>query len=271
MLHVGSGQPFPTVADGLSEVTSMTWSDAVLVLHEGASFNEVASLDTGAVAFVNAPSEMPQWIYSSMPATPTLTVTGADTRVYIQGILLRGNGNDVGLSCNGARVDVRRARIVQNTGGGIVASNSCQLYVENSFLGGSENGVGAVDVNSASASVLYSSLTSGFAGATALACTTPISVTVRNSILLVGADSDAVACDQATISTSATEDIVGNFNGTQAWFTDYAVGDLSLAPVGAVAFGNTAQWIDGDPSIDIDGDPRPAGDSGLDYAGADVP
>ncbi|MCH9684534.1 MAG: hypothetical protein K0V04_24070 [Deltaproteobacteria bacterium] len=43
-----------------------------------------------------------------------------------------------------------------------------------------------------------------------------------------------------------------------------------VASTGA-AFVEVAQWNEGDPPTDIDGDPRPAGDRGLDYAGADIP
>ena len=80
-----------------------------------------------------------------------------------------------------------------------------------------------------------------------------------------------MACPEAIIADSATEDIVGAFDGTQDWFIDYFGADLSLSPNGATIFLDIAQWQAGDPATDIDGTPRPAMDGTPDYAGADVP
>jgi hypothetical protein len=54
-----------------------------------------------------------------------------------------------------------------------------------------------------------------------------------------------------------------------SWFVDIMAGDFHLdTPPAAVS--TSAQWTTGDPSIDIDGDPRPNVDGTPDYAGADV-
>jgi len=59
------------------------------------------------------------------------------------------------------------------------------------------------------------------------------------------------------------------------WFVSYVSGDFSLTTMGAAPgdaiFESVAQWQSGDPSTDIDGDPRPTVDATPDYAGADIP
>jgi len=54
-------------------------------------------------------------------------------------------------------------------------------------------------------------------------------------------------------------------------FAGFGTGDFSLTAMRPPAIDTTAQWNEGDPLTDIDGDPRPTTDGAADYAGADVP
>jgi len=293
VLDVGMGQTFGTIGAALDEVTAMGWEDAVLVLHAGTDFNEVALVESGALAFVAAEGDSPQWVNTAVMA-PTLSVSGAQTRVYVAGVRMRLNGNDtalavteaqvdvrdcelasndiLGLSCGeGSRVDIRRSRVVQNTGGGIVASSGCELNVENCFVGGDVE-VAGIDINDASATVLYSTVTaSTFGTVPALGCSSPMVVDIRNSIIVTqgGASPDELSCATATVTNAATEAEAGMFD--VGWFEDFNGGDYGLTASGAMAFENLAQWQDGDPPTDIEGDPRPEVDGSPDHAGADVP
>ncbi|MCH9681762.1 MAG: hypothetical protein K0V04_10040 [Deltaproteobacteria bacterium] len=271
VLHVGSGPPYEDIASALAAVDSMELGRAVIVLHEGTGFNETAEVTTGAIAFINAADELPLWINGGALA-PTLAATGMDTRVYLLGLRLAVNANDVGLSCDGARVDVQRSRIVQNAGGGIVATNGCELVIVNSFVGGGANDTVSLDIDSASASVLYSTVaTSTFGNTPAIGCTAPIAVNIRNSIVASqgGTPPDELSCVEAVVTTSATESETPPFD--TGWFTDFNGGDYSLTMSGATTFMSIAQWQDGDPPTDIDGDLRPTDNDRLDYVGADVP
>jgi len=91
---------------------------------------------------------------------------------------------------------------------------------------------------------------------------------VRNSILLSADTVPEVQCAGATLSSSVTEADVGFMS---SWFMSYGVGDFHLTAAGEAVFADVAQWQQGDPVTDIDGNPRPTTDSSLDYAGADVP
>ena len=271
VLDVGDGQTYATIAAALNEVDTQGFDSAVLVLHAGSDFNESATVSSGTLAFIAAEGESPQWVNTSAMA-PTLTVTGATTRVYVQGLRLAQNGNDVGLLADdGAVVDVRQSRVVQNSGGGVVAQAGADVYLENCFVG-SLGGVTGVSIQDATANVLYSTISASTFGTTpALSCLAPKSVTIRNSIIVSqgGTPPDEIDCDAANLMSSATESDVSAFN--TEWFEDYNLGDYRLTRIGASEFDEIAEWQPGDPLTDIDGDARPGTEGAPDYAGADVP
>lgn len=276
VFDVGSGQMYANVAAALTAVDGMGLERAVLVLHEGADFNETAVVNSAAIAFVAADGQSPQWVYTSMPAAPTLTVSGADTRVYLDGIRLAQNANDLGLSCSGAAVDVRRSEIVANQGGGLSASTGCALSVENSFVGGDVNDVDAISATGAELSILYTTIGAGFGTAAALRCDGASTVAVRNSLLVARGSDDELQC-AAAVTNSAGETLsapnVSLGDMATAWFGaggTFGTGDFHLSGTQPASISDAAQWGPGDPATDIDGDPRPAA-VGPDYAGADVP
>lgn len=263
---------------------------AVLVL-EG-TYNGAAEIGEGgagvdAVAFLAAEAALPEWSHgSSGPETPTLTVS-ASSRVYLDRIGLRSNisGEDDGhgLRCEGAppalaRVDVRRSRIVQNAAGGIDARNGCELYMENSFVGGDPGGEDGVLVGTgATATITYSTLLAVVAG---LRCDGGGIVVLRNSIVLSATEEQpGVECTVPQGGNNVTDvelsQTMSMVTFDESWFSSYGIGDFHLVPdmippdVHAAIV--SADWNLDDPVLDIDGDPRTTADGQLDYAGADVP
>ncbi|MEX1362977.1 MAG: right-handed parallel beta-helix repeat-containing protein, partial [Nannocystaceae bacterium] len=230
VVHVGG--PMSDFNDLNAAVASFAaGAQGTIIVHQ-ADYNEALTVDGGrTLAFLANDGDLPLWVLAG-GGSPQLTV--ADGTVLVDGLRLSGNANDVAVVVDGGRAWLDRSRIVQNSGGGIVASNGAELTVRNCFVGGGNaNGVAAMQVDGASSDIIYSSFVGGFASATALACNAPLGVTVRNSILAVGGANDAVSCPEATITTTATEEIVGAFDGSQAWFADYLVGDFSLTTMGA--------------------------------------
>ena len=97
---------------------------------------------------------------------------------------------------------------------------------------------------------------------TSLDCDSMASGTVRNSILTgtVATGSISSSCFLSFVDNAVDEgfslgDEVGVYDGN--WFTAPAQGDFHLAMPGAAVFADIADWDDGDPLADIDGDPRP--------------
>jgi hypothetical protein len=184
-----------------------------------------------------------------------------------------------GLLVDGGRVWLDRSRIVQNTGGGIVAQHGADLRLQNCFVGGSVNNVPAVVVDAATVRVAYTTVIGGL-GMTpvALSCTLGSAASVTDSIVLLQSDSDPIDCDDATFEHSASEvflpgtgnTLVDSFNDASTWFTNVGTGDFSLTNDGGAIFRDIAQWNTGDPPTDINGDARPVIDLTADYGGADI-
>ncbi len=295
-LDVGRCFPedFVATVDGDGEADYMTVTAAVdavmdrsygvLVVHEldgGAPYTTPGGLlvDGGkTIALLAAPDEAP--IIQGTGGNPGLRVEAAGTILYMDGLRVR-NGDAEGLVADGAFAWADRSRIVQNSGGGVLAQGGAVLTLRNCFVGGSVDDADALAVDGATANVVYTTLGAGTFNARALVCTAPRGVVVRNSILVSrgGTPPDEIACSMASINNSATEGVVrgtanmdvGGFPGAspQDWFVDYAGGDLSLQNDGLTAFAGIAQWQDGDPVTDIHGDPRLT--DALGYAGADSP
>ncbi|MEX1361811.1 MAG: hypothetical protein AB1Z98_01700 [Nannocystaceae bacterium] len=230
------------------------------------------------IALLAAPDESP--IIQGTGGNPGVRVEAAGTILYADGLSIAGNTGGLGVNIDEAFAWVDRSRIVQNSGGGILASNGAELTVRNCFVGGSVNGVSALDIDGSAATLSYSTVIAGFGGAAvALSCSPGSTVGVADSIVLIESANEPVSCAEATFDRSASEvDLpgatnvnVGSFDDTSTWFVNVSGGDFSLTTSGDETFIDIAQWNEGDSSTDIDGDPRPTTDGAPDYAGADVP
>lgn len=259
-------------------------SETTLIVHPGMpDYNEAVAVDGGrVVAFLasnDAPTP-PQWVRTSGNA-PQLTVAAGAT-VLMDGLRLSANTSAMvpGVHANGGSAWIDRSRIVQNSGGGVVAESGAELVLRNCFVGDGTSAANALTVDGASADVVFSSLGTGFDGFDdifAIACTAPMSVAVRNSFMVSFDNSGSeVSCPGAVIANTASETAVPGTGNVSlgdigaSWFVDVMTGDFHLnAPPVAVA--TTASWELGDPLTDIDGDPRPAIDGSPDHAGSDTP
>jgi hypothetical protein len=280
VVHVGPGQGFLNLTDAIASFAA--GDEGTIIVHEPmASYDESVTVDGGRVLALLAAADAaapPGWVRTAGGA-PQLAVTMGST-VLIDGLRMSGNANDVALSLDSSRAWVDRSRIVQNTGGGIVAQNAAELVLRNCFVGDGTNAADALTIDGASANVTYTTLGSGFdnfGDVFPLLCTAPIVVTIRNSILVSFDNAPGeISCSTAEVTNTASETLIpgtgnvglGDIEAT--WFTDVLVGNFHLDSPPAV-IGTTARWAIDDPPTDIDGDPRPAVDGSPDHAGADVP
>ena len=271
--HVGPGQEFASLTLAVASIPAD--AEGTVVVHQ-ANYDEAVTVDGNrTVAFLAAEGDSPVWGLLA-GGMPQLTVPMGST-VLVEGMQLSGNANDLGLRVDGGRAWVDRSRIVQNSGGGVLAEAGAELTLRNCFVGGSVNNVAALAVTGATATITYVTAGAGFGTATALTCDVAATVDTRNSLFVSeDAGGDEVQCPGATIEHSAAELDLGGTNvalGDMAttWFTAYGTGDFGLTAMHPVAIDTAAQWQTGDPTTDIDGDPRPAVDATPDYAGADVP
>jgi hypothetical protein len=277
VVHVGAGQMYTTLTAAVSSFAEEGAEGTIIVHAAMPDYNEVVTVDGGRVLALLAADDVvapPRWAVVA-GGSPQLTVT--DATVLLDGLQLSGNANDVGLVVDGGRAWVDRSRIVDNNGGGIVAENGAELTLRNCFVGGSVNNVPALAINGATAAIVYVTSGAGFGTATALSCDPAATVIARNSLFVAeDAAGEEVQCPNATIVHSAAELDLGGTNTALGpmntnWFAGYGTGDFSLSAMHPGGIATAAQWNDGDPTTDIDGDLRPTVDGTADYAGADVP
>jgi hypothetical protein len=280
VVHVGAGQQYTELGAALSGEAG---TELTLIVHGAMpDYNEAVVVGGGRVVAFLAAQDVatpPRWLLGA-GGTSQLTVL-ADATVLLEGLQLTANtsSSDPGVRVNGGRAWVDKSRIVQNTGGGIVAEGGSELVLRNCFVGDGTNGVNSITIDGASANILYTSLGSGFnnfVDVFPLRCIAPVDVSVRNSVL-VSFDNAVgeISCPAANVTNTASETLIpgsGNVSlGDVAadWFVDISTGNFHLDNPPAM-LANTARWNTGDPPTDIDGDPRPSVDGTPDYAGADL-
>lgn len=242
----------------------------------GASYPGALRIDGGkTIAVLAAEGEEPA--FTGALGGHALRVEGSGTTVYLDRVWLRDTADGRGLVVRqGATAWVDRSRLVRNSDGGVLAEEGASLTIRSSFVGGNASDVAAVEVIGADARILYTTVGGGQGNARALLCNAAAAVDVRNSVLLARTDNPEIACD-ATFEHDAAELDLGGTNVavgsmSTSWFTSYPQADFSLSAEGADVLADIARWQQGDPRVDIDGDPRPSGADGVsDHAGADVP
>jgi hypothetical protein len=283
VVHVDGdgGQDYTTVTAAVADVEG---THGVIVVHElgldgEVAYQESVTIDAGkTIALLAAAGETPR--IQGTGSNPGVAVQGAGTILYMDGLWVAGNTMGRGLQVTEAFAWVDRSRIVQNTGGGILAETGAELVLRNCFVGlngGQFADTRGITATSATLSLLYSTVAAndgtGATGPISMACDVATAGEVRNSI--VSAGDDTIACPNVSFGFSVVDSsgLAGSNNDVltfdPAWFPGIAMADLHIEA--GPPFANVAQWTTGDPPTDIDGDLRPTDDGSPDYAGADVP
>jgi len=269
----------PGVLQAAVNTLSATGGGTIIV-HDG-TYDEAIIVRGGIVAFLAAPGASPDWRRTQGVGAPQLRITGG-VRVLVDGIdfRLNGSGSDpaVRVDNSTSQVWLDRSTIAQNSGVGVRVETGAELMMRNCFVGGDAN-VDALEViTNATATVLYSTLAAEFGSSSALSCDGTATVTVSDSILLARDSDVEVECASLNADHTATNmmELMGDGNvpvgaTDETWFANYNTGDFHLINAGPATFMDIAQWDPGDPTVDIDGNPRPDQGPSLDFAGADVP
>ncbi len=121
--------------------------------------------------------------------------------------------------------------------------------------------VGGVAVNGTAVDVRYSTIVdneSTAAGSESFACDGAVSGEVRNSIV-VGAGGSVDSCSGVTFSGNAADEALGGTNDNvgafvAGWFMNLGANDFGLTASGETTLMDIAQWAEGDPVTDIDGE-----------------
>ena len=251
-----------------------------IIVNEG-TYDEAITINSNAiVGFLAEAGASPEWRRTSGAGAPQLRVTGGAT-VLVDGIDFRLNNSSVDsairIDSANSRFWADRSTIAQNFGVGVRAEGSAELRMRNCFVGGANN-IDALEViTSAIARVRYSTLGAAFSGSNAISCDATATVTVSDSILIAADSTAELACDGIDADHIVTNTMVVPGTGNMAigstdelWFVGYGA-DFHLMGDGVTAFATLGEWNADDPTVDIDGDPRPTTDPSEDYVGADIP
>ena len=191
------------------------------------------------------------------------------TSVWLDDSEVRNNAQ-AGLDVSGGCVArLRRTIIASNDAGGISASgDTTEVLLVNSAVVDNTNtdSIPAISLqNSADIFGTYSTITDNLAGigeTDSMVCSGS-SGEVRNSIVL-GAQTNSISgCTGVTFSFSAVDENglgASNVNvgaHEDAWFANPLTGNYHLSAAGETTFMDIAEWQDGDPVGDVDGDPIP--------------
>jgi len=268
MVHVGSGLDFTTICEAITSFPED--ARGTIVVHD-TSYLESCTIDSGRrLALLADPGDQPTW-----DAAGTQLTVEPGAAVFIEGLRIAGNSSGVGLRMIGGQAWLDRVQLVEN-GTGAELQDGAEAVFRNSTVGVlTGGGYTAIYVQDASVELLYSTIIGDALSGHSLLCESVVTVSVRNSIV-GNYNGNPIECDQAEVSYSVTTNAfpgagnqnVGSMN--TGWFVDSASGDFHLDPSYADIFTNVAQWQTGDPTLDLDGDPRPTVDGTPDFVGADL-
>lgn len=272
VIHVdgGGGLPISTITEGIAQVPGGDYG--IIVAHQVLMlpYNESVIVENGQRILIK--SNIGEHAWMSAPLNnPGVTVQGG-ARLYVENFDV-SSGSGVGVRVISADVWLDRSIVGDNTDGGIDAVDAT-VTLRNSMVGGDNNNVSMIALNASTADVLYSTVGAGFGiDARTVLCSNGGSVKMRNSVLVSESDEVDLACSDTDIRNTAAEVLLpGSSNldlgGMQiAWFQDYTLGNFRLTANRPMEIDTAAQWLDGDPTYDIDVNNR---NQGPDFAGAHV-
>ena len=274
--HVGMGQTHSTLGAALGAISA--GGGGTIIVHAG-TYDEALVVGGGAVvAFLANEGDVVQWRHTDMVETaPQLRLSG-DATVLMDEIDMRLNPSpfDPALRVDGSSLWVDRGIIAQNSGVAVLAQGSADVRLRNCFVAGAVDGA-ALDATGSSMTIQFTTVGGGLGNSNAIRCDGTSPISVSDSIVLTRGGLPEVDCAMLTANhTVANEMLAGTDNfgigpTVPDWFTNYNTGDFHLTADGQTAFEDYAEWNEGDPSVDIDGDDRPTADPTSTHAGADLP
>lgn len=270
--------PFCTIQAAIDAVGN-GGSGVVFVAATAAPYNGSLSIDGGkTIALLGGAQPFPS-VTPSLGST--LTLSGAATHFYVEGLRFASNTNTVALSLSDGEVVLDRVEVVQNStnGSGILVGPGAHLRLRNSVVGANGDIDGptyGVLADDGTFDILYSTLARNRSTVpSSIRCINGGGGTVRNSIVVSDQPGGgSIDCAGIDVSNSALDEaIAGNIDVDDyqaGWFAAPGSGDFHLTGMGEGVFADVAVWESGDPEIDLDGDARPTVDDSSDFAGADL-
>jgi hypothetical protein len=268
------GHDFTTIAEAMAEIGD---GSGTIILHEnnfGQEYPEgISFAGDHALAILNVGKQHPKLFTDDV----SLAVS-AGARVYARGLTL--HGSIAVRATAGSHIEIDSCRLGPLDEHALRLDDSV-LVMRNSMLRGvwSVNFPALAITGTSSIDISYSTIVSlGEPAAMVCVGTMAPGSRIRNSLIGKFADGEVIYCSGVSFENNGLELIewnkwkrgntqIGDMSGT--WFKDPPPGDLHLTPQAPVVLTTAAMWAEGDPLVDIDGDPRPGIEGALDFVGAD--
>lgn len=297
--------PCCSVADALARGISSELDHVVIRVLPGLpGVHDTVVFDPVTVGKRIAVLGWPEATLESQYGTGPLMYVNAPARVYIARLTLKALGTSqagAGVSCFGGAgvwvddvtvepltagvgffsaacpLQVRRSTVRQTNGGVRLTTGAIGRIVDTIIAHPGEFGVRAE--NAATVELIFSTVveTTGIDRRQLQCSGIGSSITARNSLLFSSPELGSNDCPVSVASNSlVTADSLGpdatiiSSDEAADLFIAFETGNLHVKP-GSLLLSETAIREAGDPSTDIDGDPRPLTIGALDWAGADVP
>lgn len=237
--------------------------------------------DSGATLTINTGAKVgfDHIQFSSNPDNGGVVCGGAS----VMGSDVRFSGNKLeGFNATECTSEFKRSVFYANLGGGIAAYGGSTKVV-NSYVSGNGNqnfgNGGILSAQGNALTLVYSTVLNNLStsGPYSLFCADDAGpAEIRNSVI-IAFGSPSVGCPTGVFTTSVLDegwvDQDTNLAATMADIANFF--EMPTAGVykakADTAMKDLAQWKDGDPKLDYDGDARPGTDGAADWPGADVP
>ncbi len=234
---------------------------------------DIALLPGQTLAMIGEGDYVPNLNAQPGGAESVLTVAEADATLWLTGLRFRAGDEGPAVTVAGGTVHASAIQVADSAAGALRVTDGGNVDLENSFLAHWWSQETAIAVDGASFAARNISLVWANTPTGVITCTRSATVELHDSIVASAAAVDDFLCDGAVLELDhvVTKADVGPPPYTFPWFENQYGADLHLRPAGAAVFADYAQWNTGDPTTDIDGDPRPLIDGTPDFPGADVP
>ncbi len=245
--------PFCEIDVGVDAIAS--GAAGTLVVAGGTGYSQITILNKRVAILGDAGS--PPAIQNNNGAGMTVSAGGA---VIVDGLEVSSSNNAYAIQLTDGELWLDRCAVTSNQGGGIQTSAGTTLVVRNSLLANNSSvalNEPALGLNGGDILITYSTIANNFAGAADPGSLTCNGATgdIRNTIIAGTLANSIGPCAGITFSNNAV-DTAGFGTSVTAHNPDWYENNFHLSAAGQAEMASIAQWTDGDPLIDIDGDPR---------------
>ena len=245
--------PFCEIDAGVDAIAS--GAAGTIVVAGGSGYSQITILNKRVAILGDAGT--PPAIQNNNGAGMTVSAGGA---AIVDRVRVSSSNNQYAVQLTDGEIWFDRSQVAGNLAGGIQAAAGTTLVIRNSLVADNLSNNPAqvgLQLNGGDVLITYSTIAANFAGAMGPGSVTCAGATgdIRNSIIAGTLANSIGPCAGVTFSNNAV-DTPGFGTDVMAHDPTWYQNNFHLTGAGQATMAGIAQWTDGDPLVDIDGDPR---------------